>query len=186
MEFLYLSGWRIGEATSLKWSDVDVERKTVRLRIVHSKNKESRFLPLTGRLLEMIQQRCNERCPDCPYVFHRDGKQIKDCYDAWRSACIGAGFGKMELQANGKNKYVGPIPHDFRRCAVRNLDRAGVSQSVAMQITGHKTPSIYRRYRIVDERDLREAAEKLQAHLAEQPKAPVIIPVIVSTRQMVR
>jgi hypothetical protein len=55
-----------------------------------------------------------------------------------------------------------------------------------MQITGHKTPSIYRRYRIVDERDLREATEKLQAHLAEQPRAPVMIPVIVSTRQLVR
>ena len=186
MEFLYLSGWRIGEAINLKWSDVDLEGKTVRLRIAHSKNKESRLLPLTGRLWELIQQRCKERRSDCPYVFHRDGKQIKDCYDAWRSACIRAGLGRMELQANGKNKYVGPIPHDFRRCAVRNLDRAGVSQSVAMQITGHKTPSIYRRYRIVDERDLKEATEKLQAHLAEQPKAPVIIPIIVTSKQLPR
>jgi len=186
MGFLYLSGWRIREAINVKWSDVDLEGKTIRLRIVHSKNKESRLLPLTGRLSEIIQQRYNERRPDCLYVFHRDGKQIKDCYDAWRSACISAGLGRMELQANGKNKYVGPIPHDFRRCAVRNLDRAGVSQSVAMQITGHMTPFIYRRYRIVDERDLREATEKLQAHLAEQPRAPVIIPVIVSTRHVVR
>ena len=186
MEFLYLSGWRIGEAINLKWSAVDLEGKTVRLRIAHSKNKDSRLLPLTGRLWELILQRCKEARPDCPYVFHRDGKQIKDCYDAWRSACINAGLGRMEQQASGKNKYIGPIPHDFRRCAVRNLDRAGVSQSVAMQITGHKTPSIYRGFRIVDERDLREATEKLQAHLAEQPRAPVIIPVIVSTKQAVR
>jgi hypothetical protein len=81
---------------------------------------------------------------------------------------------------------LGPIPRDFRRRAVRNLDRAGVSQSVAMQMTGHKTPSKYRRYRIVDERDLRETAEKLQAHLEEQHRAPVIIPVIVATRQLAR
>ena len=33
-----------------------------------------------------------------------------------------------------------------------------------------KTRSIYRRYRIVDEKDLREATEKLQIHLEEQPK----------------
>jgi hypothetical protein len=38
----------------------------------------------------------------------------------------------------------------------------------------------------VDERDLREAAEKLQAHLEVQPKASVIIPVIVVTRQSAR
>ena len=44
-----------------------------------------------------------------------------------------------------------------------------------MEITGHKTRSMYRRYRIVDERDLREATERLQAHLEEQPKTPVIV-----------
>jgi hypothetical protein len=45
-----------------------------------------------------------------------------------------------------------------------------------MRITGHKTASMYRRYRIVDERDLREAAESLQAYLAAQPKTAVVVP----------
>jgi hypothetical protein len=35
-----------------------------------------------------------------------------------------------------------------------------------MQFTGHKTNSMYRRYRIVSEEDMREAADSLQAHLA--------------------
>lgn len=56
MEFLYLSGWRIGEAINLKWSAVDLEGKTVRLRIAHSKNKDSRLLPLTGRLWECVRR----------------------------------------------------------------------------------------------------------------------------------
>jgi len=51
-----------------------------------------------------------------------------------------------------------------------------------MKITGHKTRSMYRRYRIVDERDLREDIEKLQAHLQEQPKAPVVVPLAASNR----
>jgi hypothetical protein len=38
-----------------------------------------------------------------------------------------------------------------------------------MEITGHKTRSMYRRYRIVDEKDLREATTRLQAHLKDQP-----------------
>jgi len=39
--------------------------------------------------------------------------------------------------------------------AVRNLERAGVSRSVAMKMTGHKTEAVYRRYAIVSEQDLR-------------------------------
>ena len=50
VEFLYLSGWRKGEAVKLEWRDVDFNGKAVRLRIENSKNKEARILPLTGRL----------------------------------------------------------------------------------------------------------------------------------------
>jgi ABC transporter substrate binding protein len=57
----------------------------------------------------------------------------------------------------------GRILHDFRRTAVRNLERAGVSRSVAMKMTGHKTEAVYRRYAIVSEADLHEAARKLAA-----------------------
>jgi integrase len=69
---------------------------------------------------------------------------------AWKLACRAAGC-------------PGRIPHDFRRTAVRNLDRAGIPRSVAMRMVGHKTENIYRRYRIVDEQDLRDAAAKLDA-----------------------
>ena len=48
---------------------------------------------------------------------------------------------------------------------MRNLERAGISRSVAMKLTGHKTEAIYRRYAIVAENDLREAGAKLAASL---------------------
>ena len=51
--------------------------------------------------------------------------------------------------------------HDLRRSAVRNFVRAGVPQHVAMRITGHQTASMFRRYDIVDERDIAEAGEKI-------------------------
>jgi hypothetical protein len=67
---------------------------------------------------------------------------------------------------------VGRIPHDFRRTAVRNLERAGVPRSAAMRMVGHKTEAIYRRYAIVDEAMMREGAEKLGAfHEADRKEA---------------
>ena len=71
-------------------------------------------------------------------MFHRDGEPIKDLRGAWRTACKNAGL-------------PGRLLHEFRRTAVRNLERAGVSRSVAMKMTGHKTVAVYRRYAIVSE-----------------------------------
>ena len=81
-----------------------------------------------------------------PHVFHRKGQPIKGLRRAWKTACRNAG-----------------VPGRLRRSAVRNLERAGVSRSVAMKMTGHKTEAVYRRYAIVSEYDLREAATKLAA-----------------------
>ncbi|MBI4490397.1 MAG: site-specific integrase [Deltaproteobacteria bacterium] len=161
VEFLYLSGWRKSEALKLEWRDVDLAGQAVRLRIENSKNKEARVLPLTERLWEIIQERAKERRLDCLFVFHHQGQKIGDFKKAWKTACKRSGL-------------EGTLVHDLRRCAARNLSRAGVHEQVAMNITGHKTNSMYRRYRIVDERDLREATERLQAHLESQGGAKVV------------
>jgi len=82
-------------------------------------------------------------------VFHRAGDAaIGKFYAEWHAACRKAGV-------------PGRIPHDFRRTCVRNLVRAGVSERIAMQLTGHRTRSVFDRYDIVNESDLRVAVSKL-------------------------
>jgi integrase len=86
-----------------------------------------------------------------PWVFvHPDGTRIKNFRYTWEKACRVAGV-------------PGRLVHDFRRTAVRNLERAGVPRSAAMKMTGHLTETVYRRYAIVDENMMREASEKLAA-----------------------
>ena len=92
-----------------------------------------------------------------PHVFHRSGKPITAFTKAWRAACAAAGC-------------PGRIPHDFRRTAVRNLVRSAVPKRVAMQMTGHKTPSVFARYNIVNEADLFDAAKRY-ASSAREPRS---------------
>lgn len=84
----------------------------------------------------------------------RYGRPIRSIRRSWTSACRKAGF-------------PGRVPHDLRRSAVRTLERAGIPRSVAMKLTGHKTESVYRRYAIVSDKDLRDAGLKLSRTLQE-------------------
>lgn len=175
-EFAYLTGWRVkSEIAALTWGQVDFDAGVVRLEPGTTKNKDGRTfpfdaLPRLGQLLE-AQERRTRALEDVkreviPWVFHRKGRQISDYYAAWRSAvkrAAGANDGRGRKVAIVRTDLLGRIPHDFRRTAVRNLERAGVPRSVAMKLTGHKTESVYRRYAIVAEADLREGVAKLAA-----------------------
>ena len=143
---------------------MDREVGALRLKAENAKTGEALTLMLVGDLAELIDRRRNARLftriTGTPfvseYVFHRKGQPIEDFRGPWERACAAAGV-------------PGLLFHDLRRSAVRNMDRAGVSRHVAMAISGHKTESMYQRYNIVSEADLRAAAEKTQMYLDTLP-----------------
>jgi integrase len=160
--FAFWTGWRMRtEVLTLEWNQVDFEQGVIRLKPGTTKNKDGRELPFDENpvLVEVLNaQRAHtdevERKTNqvIPLVFHRYGKRIKDHYVAWTSACERAGV----LGADGKPKRA----HDLRRTAVRRFERSGTSRSVAMALVGHKAQTMYTRYTITNEDDLREGLRK--------------------------
>ena len=100
---------------------------------------------------------------DFPYVFHRDGHRIRDYRGVWCSACKKVGL-QVKDEKTGKLK-VARLFHDFPRTAVRNMDRAGVNERVAMAVSGHKTRSVFDRYNMISQADLKHAMQKQEAYL---------------------
>lgn len=154
--FAHITGWRVpSEVLPLTWAQVDFKTDVLRLEPGTTKNLAGRTFPMFPELRAILEtQRAytervqREKGSIIPWVFHRSGRPIKSFRRSWRTACRLAG-------------QPGRIPHDFRRTAVRNMVRKGIPERVAMQLTGHKTRSVFERYNIVSEGDLREAARKL-------------------------
>jgi hypothetical protein len=95
-----------------------------------------------------------QKNPVSAFVFARDGERIGSFNKAWKSACK-------------RSRLEGLLFHDLRRTGIRNLVRAGVTERVAMAISGYKTRAVFDRYNIVSGRDLREAVGKLETYLTE-------------------
>lgn len=161
MTFAYRSGWRKKEIINLKWTAVDLHQGIVRLEPGETKNDAGREIYLDAELVEVFTRQWEKHKAAgriTPYVFpNQNGTgRISDYRSAWHTACKKAGIGYR-------------IPHDFRRTAVRNQIRAGVPDVVAMQVSGHKTRSVFMRYNIVSAEDLKEAAARQAEYLQKQP-----------------
>jgi integrase len=157
--FLYYDGVRLGEALSIEWPQVDLERRVVKLEEEQTKTDEPRVVPLPSPLIAMLR---NIK-PKTGRVF--DGTNLRV---EWERACAACGLGKRTLvEAKDENaypwyRYNGLLLHDLRRSAVRNLVQAGVPETVAMRISGHKTRAVFDRYAIASEGDLRKAMQRVE------------------------
>lgn len=154
-QFAYELGWRLREIITLEWRQVDLTVGSVRLDPGSTKNGEGRIAYCSPNLLALLQAHEQatrrlerEKGITIPWVFHRRGRRILRFLASWQTACRLAGVPGM-------------LFHDLRRTAVRNMVRAGVPERVAMQISGHRSRSVFERYNIVSDADLREAALRI-------------------------
>lgn len=165
--FLYLSGWRLREMTGLEWSEVRADE--IELPVSKSKNKKARKLPIEGELADVMARAAAARRDDCLFVFHHAGRQIRSFRGAWAKSCKSALARKL-------------LVHDLRRTAVRDMSRSGVPDTITMQLTGHKTRTVFDRYNISSTDDLAAALRRRDAYHGhgQPPKrnpGPKIIPI---------
>lgn len=152
---LFFCGVRLGEALAIEWSQIDFKAGLIRL--YDTKNDEPRVVPLPS-LLRMLLRPIE---PKTGRVF--DATNLRK---EWMTACEAAGLGRKIKQEEKPYdpRYEGLTIHDLRRSAVRNLVRAGVPETIAMKISGHRTRSVFDRYAIASETDLRSAMSRVETN----------------------
>jgi integrase len=148
--FLYWTGVRGAEAFAIEWDQVDLGEGIIRLREGETKNDEARVIPLASPVLVLLL----EIEPKTGRVFDRTNLRKE-----WQKACVAVGLGTLtEVEDKPYDPiYRGLNVHDLRRSALTELTRSGVHTFVAMKISGHKDPSVFQRYNIVNTDDIQAA-----------------------------
>lgn len=118
-------------------------------------------------LRAFIEMALAKRDPKCSYLFQHGGRRLKNIRTGFEQACKEAGYPDL-------------IFHDTRRSAIQRMEDARIPRREAMQITGHLTEEVYKRYDIGAEVGATEAGRKLREYeqakfateLATEPDEP--------------
>jgi integrase len=145
LTLLYYTGVRIGEASKIMWSydgfqQVDLEKRQITLLGIQTNNGQPRVLPLTDGLVDMLKKQSTT-----------DGL----VFDS-------TNFRKEFAAAKAKAKCTHVLVHDFRRSAVSNLVNAGVSETDTMEISGHRSRTVFDRYNVRNTKRLHDAISKVE------------------------
>lgn len=176
----YHIGNRKGALLELKWQQVDFNNAVIRFVRMQNRKPVPVAAPIYGDMEDWLRRQKafrDEHFPHCEFVFYwypidceigpksgkghggrrgEPGTPIKKFYDSWRSAVSRSGFPDL-------------LFHDLRRSAVRNMvEKIGMSEKRAMEISGHKTRSCFERYHIVSLADIQESGAKMDKWVKSQ------------------
>ena len=168
----YYTGMRKGEILKLIWEKVDLNRRLISLEAEDTKDREARDIPICPELYEILCSMPNrvQAAGTDNHVFQYKGKQISfNFVRSLKSACKEAGI------KYGRFEKGGFIFHDLRHTFNTNMRKAGVPETVIMEITGHSTREMFDRYDTVDEEDTRKAIDQFTDYISAT-NVPISVP----------
>jgi integrase len=185
------TGMRLGEIVGLEWANVNWMDRILRLE--DSKNNDAREIPFNGPLEAALREQYAKRQPGCERICFRVNRKghaegIGDFRKIWRSTCVKLGLGQWEpvtdrdgqpvfdspryerSKPKPKLRYTGLIFHDLRRTFVTDAEHAGAPRHEVMQVTGHRTESVYKRYAIGNRESRRAALAQIDAYRSSEKR----------------
>jgi integrase len=166
LEVAAYTGLRQGELCSLKWSQVSLKQRTIRLRGTGTKNKRGRTVPLSRRPLEVLTQLHASRAAG-GHVFHWRGRPVT-------KGTIDEQFPRIRKRAEVEDFRF----HDLRHTAASWLVMAGVDLYEVQKILGHASYAMVQRYAHLAPGHLQSAASKLDTF--EAPSESDVVSNVVS------
>ena len=140
------TGMRKREILDLKWSDIDLYRKTI--YIIRSKGGRQREVPINSVLYQTL---CflGEKEGVSSYVFaSRGGRPYGNITKSFKSALKGAGIKNFRF-------------HDLRHTFASHLVMSGVDLKTVQELLGHQSIAMTLRYAHLSRGHKRRAVERL-------------------------
>lgn len=146
------TGARLNEIMSLKWSDVDLNRKAITLH--ETKNGERRILPLVGHALECVEVLAKVRRINSDLLFPstRDVLTPLNIRTSWNTAVKTSGLKNFRF-------------HDLRHSAASYLAMNGASLAEIAEVLGHKTLQMVKRYAHLSEAHTSKVVESMNRRI---------------------
>jgi integrase len=135
---------RKSEIVTLSRSRVDLKDEFIRLRAEDTKTGAGRSIPIHPELIGALKRAFKVRPLSCDKAFHRDGRPLDSDHIRWvhKTVCEKAGIENFTF-------------HDFRHTCINNWRREGHDYFKIMAASGHKTMSVFKRYNMVGEEELK-------------------------------
>lgn len=144
-------GLRFGELANLQWRNIDFENRLITLEV--TKNQDIRVLPMPDQIYEFLKE--NQKGAN-EYVFPSKNPLKRYPYSMIRKAF------ESTLEQLGLHDVVF---HSLRHTAASHLAMTGATQGELMEVLGHRSPTMTRRYSHFNKEHLAKLLQKTNDNL---------------------